>query len=267
MDIATLLGLFLGWGALIVCLYMEGGGLGQMVNLPAFILVVVGTIGATMVGYDFNTIKCIPKILKNAMTTRLPDPNQLVDTVVGMARIARNKGILALDDMSEDLDNKFLRRGIQLVVDGTSSVLIREVLETEIDALHDRHKVGESFFTALGGFSPTLGIIGTVLGLINMLSKLNEPSKMGHAIAGAFIATLYGVAFANLFYLPISAKLKTRTAHEVLIQEMVLEGILSIQCGENPRSVEDRMVSFLSPEMKLKRLSQSYNYNEDSRAA
>ncbi len=133
-----------------------------------------------------------------------------------------------------------MRKGIQLVVDGTPSVIVREILETEIVAMQERHKVGETIFTTLGGFSPTLGIIGTVMGLISMLAKLNEPGKMGHAIAAAFTATLYGVALANLAYLPIAAKLRTKTAEEVVAYEMIIEGVLSIQAGDNPRIVETR---------------------------
>lgn len=261
MDIATLLGLFLGWGALITCLYMEGGGFAEMTNLPAFLLVVIGTIGATIIGNDVKTALTIPKVLKNVIKVNIPDTEHIIDSVVGLAKVARQKGILALDDLLDGIDNAYLKKGIQQVVDGTPSMVIREVLETEIAALQDRHKTGEAFFVSMGGFSPTMGIIGTVLGLINMLARLDEPSKMGHAIAAAFVATLYGVAFANLFYLPIATKLKTRTADEVMICEMILEGVLSIQSGESPRSVENRMISFLPPELKLKRMEKN-GYSE-----
>jgi chemotaxis protein MotA len=138
-------------------------------------------------------------------------------------------------------------------VDGIPSAIVREILETEIATMQDRHKVRETVFTTLGGFSPTLGIIGTVMGLISMLAKLNEPGRMGHAIAAAFIATLYGVAFANLLYLPIASKLRARTADEVVIYEMIIEGLLSIQSGENPRMVEARMLAFLPPALRAER--------------
>jgi chemotaxis protein MotA len=177
-------------------------------------------------------------------------PAELIEIMVGFARRARMEGILSLEEAAGQLDNRFLRKAVELVVDGTPSVMVREILETEIVATQERHKVGETVFTSMGGFSPTLGIIGTVMGLIAMLAKLSEPGKMGHAIAAAFTATFYGVVFANLLHLPIAAKLKSRTTEEVVACEMVIEGILSIQAGDNPRIVETRMSAYLPPSMR-----------------
>lgn len=241
--------------------------MGQMTNLPAFLLVFFGTIGATTIGYDYHVVMSIPKMLKSIIRTRLSNPNHVIDTLVRLAKIARMKGILALDEVSTELNDPFLQKGIQLVIDGTPSAIIRDVMETETAALQERHRAGESFFSAMGGYSPTMGIIGTVLGLINMLARLDEPGKMGHAIGAAFTATLYGVCFANLLYLPIASKLKTRTNQEINIQEMIMEGILAIQSGESPRSIESRMLSFLSPQMRLKRQSSYTEYDEEMRAA
>jgi chemotaxis protein MotA len=170
--------------------------------------------------------------------------------VVGFARLARKDGILALERQSRRVDNKFLKMGMRLVVDGTPSEMVREILETEIVSLQERHKVGEQMFSTMGGYAPTLGIIGTVIGLIHMLNSLNEPAKMGPAIASAFIATLYGVALANLVFLPIGAKLKARTTEEIIAYDMMLEGILSIQAGDNPRMVEQKMLAFLPPKLR-----------------
>ena len=153
-------------------------------NLPAFVLVIFGTIGATVVGTSIKTLGSLPAILKNAMISDNLDPARVISQVTGFARVARREGVLALEGAVRRIENKFLRKGIELVIDGTPSVMVREILETEIVAMQERHKMGETVFTTLGGFSPTLGIIGTVMGLISMLAKLNEPGKMGHADRG-----------------------------------------------------------------------------------
>ena len=263
MDLATVIGLAMAWGALFLSLGLEGGSPKDLVNAPAFVLVMFGTIGATTIGSSMKTLLSLPSILRNAMVTNALDPGDIIDQMVDFARIARREGVLALDEAASKVENKFMRKGVELVVDGTPSVMVREILETEIVAMQERHKVGETVFTTLGGFSPTLGIIGTVMGLISMLAKLNEPGKMGHSIAAAFIATLYGVAFANLIYLPVAAKLRSKTAEEVIVYEMIIEGVMSIQAGDNPRIVEMRMVAYLPPSLRVAR---SEDMRKDSRA-
>jgi len=258
MDLATVIGLALAWGALFLSLGLEGGAVTDLVNLPAFVLVIFGTIGATVVGTSMKTLGSLPSILKNAMVDDNLDPARVISQVTGFARLARREGVLALEGAVRRIENKFLRKGIELVIDGTPSVTVREILETEIVAMQERHKIGETVFTTLGGFSPTLGIIGTVMGLISMLAKLNEPGKMGHAIAAAFVATLYGVALANLIYLPIAAKLRSRTSEEVIVYEMIIEGIMSIQSGDSPRIVETRMMAYLPPSLRKPSSAPSY---------
>lgn len=267
MDVATIIGILLAWGALFLSLGLEGGSISDLVNAPAFVLVVFGTIGATVIGSSMKTLAALPSIFKNALVTTDMEPLEVIDRVVGYARVARRDGVLALESAAAKIENKFLKKGLELVVDGTPSVMVREILETEIVAMQERHKIGETVFTTLGGFSPTLGIIGTVMGLISMLSKLNEPGKMGHAIAAAFIATLYGVSFANLIYLPIAAKLKSRTAEEVILYEMVIEGIMSIQAGDNPKVVETRMMAYLPPNLRASRLDEVSTDNNRKKAA
>ncbi len=258
MDIATVAGLLLAWGALFTCLALEGGTIVDLINAPAFVLVVFGTIGATVVGSSMKTLGALPSIFRNALINKNLDAQSVIEKVVGFARVARRDGVLALEGPAANIENLFLRKGLELVVDGTPSVMVREFLETEIVAMQERHKIGETVFSTLGGFSPTLGIIGTVMGLISMLSKLSEPGRMGHAIAAAFIATLYGVAFANLIYLPIASKLRSKTAEEVIIYEMIIEGIMSIQAGDSPRIVETRMMAYLPPSLR-------FSISDDSR--
>ncbi len=267
MDLATIIGLILAWGAVLAALVLEGGALSELFNLPALLLVVLGTVGATLVSTSVRTIMSVPSILRSVLRSNEIDLSDNIDTMVDFARRARRDGVLALEEAAMRVDNKFLQKGIELVVDGTPSILVREILETEVVAMQERHKVGETVFTTLGGFSPTLGIIGTVMGLISMLAKLSEPGKMGHAIAAAFIATLYGVAFANLLYLPVAGKLKSKTAAEVVAYEMIIEGVLSIQAGENPRMVETRMSAFLPPQLRVERQARSAGVREELLAA
>ena len=188
--------------------------------------------------------------MKKALFENKNDLTDLTKTVVEFARKARKEGILALDRDCANIEDRFLKKGMQLIVDGTPSELVREVLETEIVAMQERHKAGETVFATAGGFAPTLGIIGTVMGLIGMLAKLSDPGKMGPAIASAFIATLYGVGLANLFLLPIGSKLKAKTTDEVVTYEMIIEGVLSIQAGDTPRIVEMKMLAFLPPHLR-----------------
>lgn len=267
MDSATVIGLVIAWGAVFGSLLLEGGSAKELFNLPAILLVVFGTIGATIIGTSIKTITSIPAIIKNAIEDKELDPHEVIDIMVVCAKRARRSGVLALESVAQKVDNKFLKKSIELIVDGTPSVMVREVLETEIVTMQERHKAGETVFSMMGGYSPTLGIIGTVMGLISMLAKLNEPGKMGHAIATAFTATLYGVILANLVYLPIAGKLKTKTAEETVIYEMIIEGVLSIQSGDSPRTVETRMVSFLSPDLRAQRIARTASDNVEDIAA
>lgn len=247
MDLATVIGLVIAWGALMAAMFMDGGRAKDLFNPSALVLVVGGTLGATIVAFSLKQIKGLPGIMRNAFYCKDTDLTRLIRIMVEFARKARKEGILTLESETRHLDNKFLQMGIRLVVDGTPSEMVREILETEIVCLQERHKVGENIFATMGGFAPTLGIIGTVMGLVRMLSSLDQPGKMGPAIATAFVATLYGVALANLAFIPISNKLKTRTNDEIIAYDMIVEGILSIQAGDNPRMVEAKMLAFLPP--------------------
>jgi chemotaxis protein MotA len=250
MDLATLSGLLIAWGALMGSLLMEGSDPRALINVPAALLVFGGTLGAATISFRLNQIMGLPDILKKAFSTKEQDLPAAIALLVGFAERARRDGLLSLEDAAMHSDDEFLKRGIRLVVDGTDPEMVREILSTEIHFLQTRHKVGESIFNTMGGFAPTLGIIGTVMGLIRMLANLSDPGKMGPLISGAFIATLYGVSSANLIFLPIGNKLKSRTAEEVLVREVMIEGILAIQAGDNPRIVEDKLKAFLAPKLR-----------------
>jgi chemotaxis protein MotA len=197
-----------------------------------------------------NQLMGLPGILRKAFTEKPLDTAEVISLLVRLAERARREGMLSLEAEAERVEDDFLARGLRLAVDGTDPELLRDILTTDIHFLQARHKTGESIFTTMGGFAPTLGIIGTVMGLIHMLANLRNPDKMGPLIAGAFIATLYGVSSANLIFLPIGNKLKARSAEEVLMREVMLEGILAIQAGDNPRLVEEKLKAFLAPKLR-----------------
>jgi chemotaxis protein MotA len=252
MDIATVGGLLLAWSALFISVFMEGGNIGMFLNIPALILILGGSLGATVISFSMDTIKGLVPVLKNAFFAKKIDTAEVIRTLVGLAEKARREGLLSLESEVENIDDPFLRKGIQLVADAFDMELTKSILETELSYIEERHKIGESVFTTLGGFSPTLGIIGTVLGLVHALSKLEDPSTMGAAIASAFLATFYGISFANLIFLPIGNKLKARNQEEILMREAMIEGILSIQAGDNPRIIEEKLKVFLAPMLRGK---------------
>jgi len=247
MDIATIAGLVLGTGAVLISYIMEGGAIGAVLQLPAMILVIFGTIGAATITTSVETIKNIPNLMKISLFGKAEEPLELINKIVAMAEKARREGILGLETDLKSTNNPFLKKAIQLVIDGTEVTALRTILETEMAYMSERHKTGQSFFQKLGGFSPTLGIIGTVLGLINTLGNTEDASKMAEHIAAAFIATLWGVSLANLLYLPISDKLKYRNEEEMKSLELILEGVISIQSGENPRIIKTKLLSFITP--------------------
>jgi chemotaxis protein MotA len=250
MDLATLIGLLLGWGAVLGSMLMEGGEPSALLMAPAFVLVMGGTLGATTISYPLPKIVGLVPVLKNAFLGKHESPKEVIHQMVEFTRVARRDGILALEAEAKSLHNRFLRTGIQLIVDGTPEDVVRSILETEVMAMQERHHEGASIFAAMGGYAPTMGVIGTVMGLVHMLNNMNDPGKMGPMIASAFIATLYGVSFANLLFLPLAQKLKANSAEEVSTYEMMIEGIISILSGDSPRIVEAKMIAFCPPKLR-----------------
>jgi chemotaxis protein MotA len=247
MDLATIIGFVLAWGAFFASVIMEGGDLKAFINPSALVLVFGGTFGATMMSFPMHEIKEMPNILKHAFKGGEENPAAVITKLVSFAERARREGLLALEEEARDITDEFLKKGVQLAVDGTDPELVRVILQTDIAFLEERHNSGANVFLTMGGFAPTLGVIGTVAGLVHMLANLSDPSSMGPSIAAAFIATLMGVSSANLLFLPLGNKLKHRSQGELLMKEIMMEGILAIQAGDNPRVVEEKLKAFLSP--------------------
>lgn len=250
MDIATLVGLLIGLGGLIGGFLWEGGHIGMLMVKTAAVIVFGGTFGAVIISFTMEEIKTVPYFFKVIFIDKKVDYLTVLDSLVETADKARREGLLSLESQLGEIDNPFLARGLQLVIDGTDPELTRNMLEMEIEAFENKEKVGQDIFMSAGGFAPTMGIIGTVMGLVHVLSNVSDPDKLGGAIAVAFLATLYGVGSANVLWIPFGTKIKGKSAKEVLLMELVLEGILSIQAGENPRVIREKLMTFLPPQTR-----------------
>jgi chemotaxis protein MotA len=257
LDFATVLGLIIAVGSLALAAYI-----GQVdthiifARYEAFLLVFGGTIGATMVSFPMKTfVRGLGLGLKTAFIEPIYHEREVIATLVSFAEKARREGLLALENEAAALEDDFMRKGIQLVIDGRDTDIIRKILETEVAYVQERNSKAEMVFMTMGGYSPTLGIIGTVLGLIAMLKQLgslagsgNLTGSLGVATAQAFVATFFGIALANLLWIPLSSKIKERAGQQLLMREIMIEGILSIQAGDNPRLLEEKLHAFLDPE-------------------
>ncbi len=247
MDPATIVGVVLSFGVVFGSMLMEGGDPTAIFIVPALMLVIGGTLGAAMAGGLMGDSLAIVGQLKKAFLAKKINSSGLVDDMVKLAEKARREGLLALEDAIKDVKEPFLHRGLQLAIDGTDSDELREILEGEVDAKKKADKASAKIFADMGGFAPTIGIIGTVLGLVHVLENLSEPESLGHLIAGAFVATLWGVMLANVLWLPIGNRLKRLSEVECAQMELVIAGIINIQAGANPRLVAQKLRSLLPP--------------------
>jgi len=250
MDITTIFGLLLGISAVLISFLMEGGHISSLLQAPAMILVIFGTFGASIVTTSFSQLTSLPKLIKVILFEKKLNPQELIDLIYELSQKSRKNGLLSLEKELGNIKDSFLKKAIQLAIDGFETNKIREILEIEMSYIEERHKVGATFFQKLGGFSPTLGIIGTVLGLIHALANMESSESMAQSIAAAFIATLWGVALANLIYLPIADKLKVKHQHEALYLEIISEGVISLAMGDNPRVIRMKLLSFLLPDKR-----------------
>ncbi|MBV8153993.1 MAG: motility protein A [Candidatus Eremiobacteraeota bacterium] len=257
MDFATVIGIVLAFFALAISAYIGEVDVKIIfARYEAFILVFGGTIGATMVSFPMKTFwRGLREGARTAFTEPVYHEREVIATLVSFAEKARREGLLALENEAAALEDDFMRKGIQLVIDGRDTDIIRKILETEVAFVQERASKAEAVYMTMGGFSPTLGIIGTVLGLIAMLKGLGELSgsgnvagKLGLATAQAFVATFFGISLANLLWIPLAGKIKERTGQMMLVREIMIEGILSIQAGDNPRLLEEKLHAFLDPE-------------------
>ncbi len=249
MDISTITGIILGTTFLIIGI-MINGTLGTYYDQASIMIVLGGTIAATLISFPLPKFIETIRSVKHVFFGKELNAGQAIDKIIELANIARKEGLLALEEAAMQLDDDFLKKGILLIVDGTDPELVRNILETELSFVEERHSTGQSLFETMGAFSPAFGMIGTLIGLINMLKTLDDPSSVGPNMAVALITTFYGAVMAYMFFLPMSRKLKLRSKEEILLKEILVEGMLSIQAGENPRIIEEKLIAFLSPKIR-----------------
>jgi len=249
MDIATVLGVISAFGLVIIAIFM-GGGIQLFINIPSLMIVVGGTLGATMINYPLKDVFGVLNVVKKALFTRNIPVDELIKRFIKFANKSRKEGILALEGEIKNLTDEFLKKGIQLSIDGLEPQEISNVLETEVDFIRTRHQMGAEIFTTMGAFAPALGMIGTLIGLVQMLQTMEDPSSIGPAMAVALLTTFYGSIMANIVCLPIAGKLRTRSKEEVLAKEMSIQGIISISNGDNPRILEQKLLAFIPPNQR-----------------
>ena len=246
MDIATIIGTIVT--VILILLAMEDPAV--FINVPSLLIVVGGTLGATLIANPLAGVMGGIGIYKKAFITGKSSPHELIETIVGFAETARREGILALESAVEEANDAFLSGGVRLAVDGTEPDLIMDILETELSYMEERHKTGVEFFSRMATMAPAFGMIGTLVGLVLMLGSMDDPAAIGPSMAVALLTTLYGSIMANVFFDPIAAKLKLYSTEEILAKRMVIEGIMAIQSGDNPRIVEHKLSVFLSPSLR-----------------
>ncbi|MEO6700026.1 MAG: motility protein A [Jatrophihabitantaceae bacterium] len=250
MDPSLVIGVVLALVAIVGSVTMEGGNIAGILLPAPMLLVFGGTIGAAVAGGILRDAKSLPREMIRAFKSKTPTPDVAVETLVRLAGKARREGLLALESEAADIDDEFLRRGLQLAIDGTEAEEVAIILSTEVDTKRATDKAAAKLFSDMGGYAPTIGIIGTVLGLVKVLGHLGSPTELGAEIASAFVATLWGVMSANVFWLPLASRLKRVSETECEQMELIIEGILAIQAGSNPRLIEQKLQSLLPPGVK-----------------
>lgn len=253
MDIATVIGLMIAWSMMAAAVLLSGGTFGAFWDTGSVLMVVGGTIGALLICFPLRTIVRTPRVMLKGMLNTPTQPAELIATIVSLAETARREGLLSLETRLATIDNDFIRRGIELVVDGSRDEIVEEVLRSEIDAMSARHREGKSIVDQIGKYAPAFGMIGTLLGLIIMLGNMSDPSAIGGGMAVALITTLYGACLSNASFLPLADKLAYLSKQEVLAREIIVRGILALQSGENPRVIQQKLNAFLPPEARARK--------------
>ncbi len=246
MDIATVIGLGLGVMFILITILM-GGSLMLFFDPMSVMITVGGTFAAVIISSQIKELINLTSIFMNAFFTKEESPQETIGLLVKFAERARREGILALEKQMEEVQDTFLKNGIQLAVDGTEPELLKDIMETELFYLEERHKKGAGQVQTFADFSPAWGMIGTLIGLVLMLANLDDPDALGPGMAVALITTFYGSCMANLLFSPVAIKLKEKSKAELLVRQLMIQGILSIQSGDNPRIVEQKLNSFIAP--------------------
>lgn len=249
MDLASVFGLIGGIGVLMFTIMLSGDLMGYL-DIPSIICTFGGTLCMTAMAFPVKKLKDGFGSLRHVFFYSEMDSENVIKSIIDLANVARKEGLLALEEAAQQLKDDFLQKGVLLIVDGTDPELVRNILETELSFIEERHKSNQGVFEYMGSTGPGFGMLGTLIGLINMLANLSDPSTVGPNMAVAIITTFYGSVIQNVFCNPVVNKLKLRSAQESLMKEVMLEGMLSIQAGENPRIIEEKLKAFMSPKLR-----------------
>jgi chemotaxis protein MotA len=251
MDFATLIGLIAGCG-LIIWAILGKSELGPFLDGGSVALVIGGAVSAVFIGFPMSKLASFIRVVRKCFFWRSQDPRKLIADMVRYAEVARRDGILALENMTADITDPFIVTGVQMAVDGTDPELIEGILMNELEGMEQRHADGKAILDAMGKYAPAFGMVGTLVGLVIMLGKMNDPSAIGPAMAIALLTTLYGSLLANLVMLPMADKLAIRSREESLLKMIVIRGVMAIQSGDNPRIVEQKLRTFLPQTLRSK---------------
>lgn len=249
MDITTFIGIAAGGTVLFMAIF-QGGGVGIFINIPSLMITAGGTLAATLINYPLGEILRVIGVVKNAFLHKKESPEKTIQQLVLFAEKARREGLLALEKDLGTVDDPFMKGGLELAIDGLDPELVTSMLRMELSFITERHRRGQGMFKAMGRFAPAFGMLGTLIGLIQMLRSIEDPSTIGPGMAVALITTFYGTLIANLICVPLAGKLESISEHEVMVKDLVIEGIRSIQSGDSPRVVDRKLKSFLAPKMR-----------------
>lgn len=248
MDIATIIGLFLGFGLILTSIAIGGGsGLGAFVDGPSLMITVGGSFAALLINFPLKTCLSALSVIKKCFLTKLPETPQVIAQFKELATVVRKDGMLALEQELEKVDDDFMKRGLEIVISGATDEQIRNVLETELSSIESRHATGKQIVDSTGAAAPAFGMIGTLVGLVQMLQSLDDPSQIGGGMAVALLTTLYGAIIANVACIPLAGKLEARSKEEVCVRELMITGLVGLAEGLAPRAIEDNLVAYLSP--------------------
>ncbi|MEQ8791423.1 MAG: motility protein A [Pirellulaceae bacterium] len=250
MDIGSIIGVILAFVLIIGSIMVGGGSFGSFIDIPSGLVVIGGSIAAVLICFPLKSMLGVHGVVMKVFMNKPESVPTLIEQLVSLAETARRDGLLALESRVEEVENNFIKLGIQMAVDGTRPEVIEDIMRTEIDAINGRHRDGKALMDQMGRFAPAFGMIGTLMGLIMMLSNMSDPSSIGAGMAVALITTLYGAIVSNVLFLPFAEKLGFLHKQEMLSLEIIVRGIMAIQSGENPRVVEQKLNTFLPPKLR-----------------
>lgn len=256
MDIATIFGFVAGVGLIVAALHMSGG-IAAYIDVPSFLIVIGGTTAATLINFPLKQIFSVLKVIRKLLKAKEEDPLELIKAFIQLAVVIRKEGHLALETQAENVQHPFMKRGLMLMADGVDAESLNGILQVQNLAVQQRHKIGQEVLKSVGRWAPAFGMIGTLIGLVGMLSSMDDPKSIGPRMAIALLTTMYGALVANLIALPMAGKLKQRTDQEIMINMVIVEGLKGLQMGLNPRMLEEKLKAFLMTGQQQQQLGQT----------